>query len=167
AGIYQYPGVLRPTSVTTQVDERLPDEQSGRKYRSTTEYFYKDEFIQGGCPCSIASHLSAEHTSEEEAPVQGSNVGAFAPVKSLLSSYDYEPYGLMVSEVHESFEGGFGPDGKPPSSAKLKRIQITRSPSVPDTNSWLIQRYNSVSVTSTEPARDGVSASAVGPAISA
>ena len=161
---YRYPGALRPVDVTTEVDARMVGEANGNKRRLTTHYQYRDEVVPGYCPCAISSNLSEVRSTDEEASVQGATILSYIPVKSSRSRYDHNPYGLVVSDVEERFEGGFEKDGTPPVVAKVKKLQITRIPSPIDQTNWLIRRYESISATATEPARAAVNASPANPA---
>jgi RHS repeat-associated protein len=161
---YRYPGAFRPIQELTQVDARKPTETAGKIWQSTTNYKYQDQIDPGSCgPCILHSLLTEVRVTQAEATATGQTIGAFVPVKSRLNTYAYNLYGLVTDEVTQAFEGGFSADGTPPATAKVKKLEITRVATQPDSGSWLIRRYDRVTATSTEPARDAVAASLTEP----
>ena len=162
---YHYPGAFRPVQEVSQVDGRTARENTGKVWRSTTDYKYQD-LIDAGCtsPCVLHSNVSEVRFTQAEATIQGQNTGPFTPVKSRRDTYTYNLYGLVTDQVTETFEGGFAVDGTPPAAAKVKKLEIKRVPTLPDAANWLIRRYDRIMATSTEPARPAVAASATDPA---
>ena len=164
-GTYRYPGALRPSDVTTEVDTRMAGETSGRIRGVSTHYQYQDQLVfPYFCPCATTSTLSEVRTVESEASATGATIGAFVPLRSRRTVYVYNPYGTRINQVEQVFEGDFAADGKPPAGAAVKQLEIVWDASTVDQANWLIRRYNSVSMSSTEPAHAAVSASASGPA---
>jgi RHS repeat-associated protein len=161
---YRYAGAFRPVQVTTQADARMSGEQSGKIWRVTRKYDYQDNLVPWNYSRCAISKLYQIRTTEEEASVAGPNIGNFTPLMSTRDRYDYDTYGLIISEGHDTFEGGAAPDGAPPPTAKVKNLAINRVPNDPDLANWLVQRFNAMSIGSTEPGRDAINASTDGPA---
>jgi RHS repeat-associated protein len=149
---YRYPGAFRPTKEVSQVDERMAGETSGQVRRSTTQFQYTDTF-EGqpfDCPCITSSTLSQMNSTLEEASAQGSTIGAFEPLTSHRAAYTYNTYGVVTNEVDETIGG--------------PKIEIARVPTLQDLINWIVQRVDTVTETSTEPAQEAVIASTTEPA---
>jgi RHS repeat-associated protein len=162
---YHYPGAFRPVQEVIQVNARTANENVGKVWQSTTDYKYQDQ-IDPGCqsPCVLHSIVSEVRVGQAEATAQGQNTGAFTPVKSRRDTFAYNLYGLVTDQVTETFEGGFSADGTLPVAAKVKKLEIKRTPIQPDPDNWLVRRYDRITTTSTEPARAPVAASPTEPA---
>ena len=158
--IYRYPGAFRPAREVTLVDDRANRTGAGRVHRRTIDYEYRDRF-DGPVATSV---LVQTRQTTEEAPAQGGTVGSFSPVSSRRFTFDVNRYGLVTRETSEAFEGGFTATNTVPPGAKVKRLVIQRTPSVPDELNWLVRRVDRVAVSSTEPKRDAVPASTAEPA---
>ncbi len=164
--IYRYPGALRPVQEITRIDSRIAGGDTGKIHRWTLNYRYDDRFQQSlGVRVGVASSVLVEtRFVSEEATVQGSAIGPFVPIQSRRELFIRNDFGLLMNQIGESFEGGFTTNNLIPLNAKVTRLEITRTPSPVNVQDWLVRRYDRLIVTSTEPARDAVMASAREPA---
>jgi RHS repeat-associated protein len=159
-----YPGAFKPSQETLQVDARMTGEATGKIRRTTTQYQYLNAFVGparlgGNCPCVISSTLAEVRTTIAEADVSGTTIDAFVPIKSNRNTYAYNTYGLIIRSVAETFEGGFDANGAPMPGAKVKKREVVLVPDLQDVSNWIVQRFNKLTVTSTEPAREAAAAS--------
>ena len=163
---YRYPGVFRPIRQVSVTDTRLPSEHEGTIRRTTTQYGYHDQFVTtpSNCPCISSSTISEVRTTDEEALAENDDITGFSPFRSTKHSYDYNSYGLIINEIDETFEGGFNDDGTPAVPPdRINSLRITWVPDSVDGDNWLVQRFNKMTLTSTEPGHDAVAASTVEP----
>ena len=158
--IYRYPGAFRTLREVVVVDDRPNHTGSGKVHRWTTEYEYQDRFV-GPVATSV---LVATRQTYEEAHNETGTVSSFTPVSSRRSTFDVNQYGLVTKQSSETFAGGFTATNTVPPGAEVTRLQITRNPMPIDQLNWLVRRYDRVAVTSTEPPRAAVPASATEPA---
>jgi RHS repeat-associated protein len=173
-GPYRYPGAFRPRRETTQADSRTPEVNVGVLRKVTVEYDYADRVsvttVAGPTSASIVlrgrSALKEVRRTVAEASVQRNSMSTpvFVPLASSRRLFDTNDYGLVTYELRQTFEGGFDANNEVPATAKIKALQIDRTPSAVDTQDWLVRRVDREVVTSVEPARDAVVAAGSEPA---
>lgn len=139
--------------------------------RISTDFDYSDEIVKLG-PGGIAiarTTLRRKRTTLSEAPLEkGISLPFFTPFFTPLTSsqetWETNEFGLVTNQIAETFEGGFAANKEIPESAKVKRLEIRRIPGPVDQANWLIRRYEREVMVSTEPERESIAESALGPA---
>lgn len=158
--LFRYPGAFRPMREVMRIDSRRDPAATGTIQTETTEYLYSDSYVG---PVAV-SNLTEVRRSSAESVAQGANVGAAEAVTSMRESYQTDLYGLVTKETREEFDGAFTASGAIPPNASVRKLEVIRNPVPPRLDDWLVQQYDRVMISSTEPARAAVAASATEPA---
>jgi RHS repeat-associated protein len=164
--LYRYPGAFRPKRETTQVDSRTPGVDAGVLRKTSVEYDYADRIslavfagpTGGQFGLRTRSALKEVRRTVFEASVQRNSTSTpvFVPLASSRRVFETNDFGLVTFELMQTFEGGFDANNEVPLTAKIKALQIERTPTPVNTQEWLIRRVDREVATSAEPARDAV-----------
>ena len=158
--VFRYPGAFRPQREVLRIDSRRDPAATGTIHTETTEYVYSDSYVGA----VAVSNLTEVRHSSTEAVAQGATVGALVTLSSTREAYETNLYGLVTRETLEEFDGAFTANGAIPPNTPVRKIEIVRNPIAPRVSDWLVQQYDRVVISSTEPARAAVLASATEPA---
>lgn len=133
--------------------------------RISEDYDYRDEIVKIGGSAIARTALRRKQTTLSEAPLEkGISLPFFTPLTARQETWETNEFGLVTNQVTETFEGGFASNKEIPDGAKVKRLEIRRTPGVVDQGNWLIRRYEREVMFSIEPEREAIAESALGPA---